>query len=208
MEELEHENNIDKTSELFSTLPFMSLFPFDDYSITLEERGRDYMQLGISPLLIDIIGEKGTTESVSFYYYDNGSRVAISVAKDDIEWIAEESEKVKKMDSIRLVLENAVQEEDLIQKSKAIKLGKKFTKSLGCDNTLSLDFGEILNEFLGIYDTVLSSKIKLNLQKLNESALKSTEYSERQFNAISGFLNFQLHYHRIILGVVIAAKIY
>jgi hypothetical protein len=208
MEELEHENHLDKTSDLFSTLPFMSLFPFDDYEIKMEERGRDYMQLGISPLLIDVIGETGTTESVSFYYYDNDSKVAISIARDDIEWIAEEAEKIKKMDQIRLTLEKAIKDEDLIQKSKAIKAGKKFTKELGCDNMLSLDFGEILNEFLSIYDTVLASKLKLGLQKLSETTLKSTEYSERQFKAITGYFNFQLNYCRIILGVVIAAKIY
>jgi hypothetical protein len=208
MEELEHENHIDKTSDLFSALPFMTAFPFDDYSITLEEKGRDYMQLGISPLLIDAIGDTGTTESVSFYYYDEESKVAISISRDDIEWISEEAERIKKMDSIRLTLEEAISGEDLVKKSKAIKLGKKFTKNLGCDHMLMLDFGDILNEFLSIYDTVLTYKVKLGLQKLSEATLKANVYSEKQFSAISSFLNFQLHYCRIILGVVIAAKIY
>ncbi len=208
MEELENESSLDKTQDLFKVLPFMSMFPFSEYDIRLEERGKDYLQLGISPLLIDMIGERGTTETVSFYYYDNESKVAISVSRDDLEWIVEESEKIKKMDAVRIALEKALNEEDLVQKSKAIKLGKKFTKDLGCDHMLSLDFGEILNEFLGIYDTVLTSKLKLGLQKLSEASIKSTDYSERQFRAVTGFLNFQLHYSRIILGVVIAAKIY
>jgi hypothetical protein len=208
MEELENESSLDKTKDLFSALPFMSVFPFEEYDIKLEEKGKDYLQLGISPLLIDMIGESGMTETVSFYYYDNDSKVAISVSRDDLDWIAEESERIKKMDAIRLTIDKALEEEDLIQKSKAIKLGKKFTKDLGCDHMLSLDFGEILNEFLGIYDTVLTSKLKLGLQKLSEASIKSTDYSERQFRAVTGFLNFQLHYSRIILGVVIAAKIY
>lgn len=208
MEELENESSLDKTKDLFSALPFMSVFPFEEYDIKLEEKGKDYLQLGISPLLIDMIGESGIVESVSFYYYDNDSNVAISIARDDLEWISEESQKIKKMDAIRLALEEALAGDDLIQKSKTIKLGKRFTKELGCDHMLSLDFGEILNEFLGIYDTVLAAKTKLGLQKLSEATIKSIEYSERQFNAISSFLNFQLHYCRIILGVVIAAKIY
>ena len=208
MEELENESHLSNAHDLFSALPFMSMFPFTEYDIQLEEKGKDYLQLGISPLLIDMIGESGITETVSFYYYDNDSKVAISVAKDDLDWIAEESERIKKMDAVRVSLEKALNEDDLIQKSKAIKLGKKFTKELGCDHMLSLDFGEILSEFLSIYDTVLTSKIKLGLQKLSEATIKSTEYSERQFKAITGFLNFQLHYCRIILGVVIAAKIY
>lgn len=208
MEELENESSLEKTGDLFSALPFMSMFPFEDYEILLEEKGKSYSNLGVSPLLIDIIGEKGTTENVSFYYYDEESKVSISLPKEDIDWMHEESSRVKKMDAIRATLDVAIESEDLIKKSKAIKAGKKFTKELGCGHLLSLDLSDILGEFLTIHETVLSSKVKLGLQKLSETSLKSQDYTERQFKAISAFLNFQLHYCRIILGVVIASKIY
>lgn len=96
----------------------------------------------------------------------------------------------------------------MITKVKAIKLSRKFTKSINCDNITGLDFNELLIEFTRLHETVLSSKIKLGLQKLSEASLKSTEFSERQFKAVESFLNFQIHYAKILLGIIIAAKIY
>jgi hypothetical protein len=208
MEEPGKDGPKDKTSELHSALPFMAQFPFSEYEIKLEERGNDFIQLGVSPLLIDAIGDLGKVESLTFLYYDGDSNVSIILTRDDVEWIAEESNKIKKLDAISAALEDAIKTEDLIIKAKAIKKGKKFTKDLGCGHLLGMDLNEILNEFLNLEETVLTSKNKLNLQKLSEAALKTTEFSERQFKAVTSYFNFQIHYTRIVLGIVIASKIY
>jgi hypothetical protein len=208
MEELDKDTPRDKTSELHSALPFMIEFPFTEYEIKLEERGNDFIQLGISPLLISAIGDTGTVDSLNFLYQGEDSIVSILLAKRDVEWISEEAHRVKKLDSLSSILEKAIHSEDLILKIKAIKQGKKFTKELEYGSILGVDLSEILREFLNIEDAILSSKIKLNLQKLSEAAIKETVFSEKQYQAVSGFLNFQLHYARIVLGIVIASKIY
>jgi hypothetical protein len=208
MDDRSEDGSKDKTSELKTALPFMSEFPFRDYEITMVERGEDFITLGVSPMLIKALGDDGTVNIINFYYVEEDSSVAISIYKEDIEWIADEAKYVKKMDALRKQLDEALSGEDLAEKAKAVKAGRKFTKSINCDNVTGIDFNELLSDFLKVNETVLHSRIKLGLQKLSVATLKSTEFSEKQFKAVSAFLNFQIHYAKILLGIVIAAKIY
>ena len=198
----------DKTSELRTALPFMEEFPFSDYEITMIEKGENFISLGVSPILVNAFGENGTIDIINFYYIEDESNVSISIPRYDIEWIAKEASRVKKVDALRKTLDDALIEPSLLAKVKAIKLSRKFTKSIDCDNITGLDVNELLLEFTKLHETVLSSKIKLGLQKLSEASLKSTEFSEKQFKAVESFLNFQIHYAKILLGIIIAAKIY
>lgn len=198
----------DTTSQLMTALPFMAEFPFKEYGIQMIEKGEDFIQLGISPMLINEFGDNGKIENINFFYSERGSDVSISISRYDIEWIVEQAPLVKKFDALREVLDFALTSSDLVEKLDAIKVGKKFTKLINCDNTLIVDFNELLSEFTKLYDTSINSKIKLGLQKLSKATLKSTEFSERQYKAVSAFLNFQIHYTKILLGIVIAAKIY
>lgn len=208
MEDHEEDGSIDRTSELKTAIPFMTEFPFGDYSIQLVERGEDFIKLGISPLLVKEFGDTGKIESLNFFYSEDGSDISISLYRGDVEWIAEEALQVKKIDSLRKTLDEALESNDLVLKTKAIKAGRKFSKVINRDIVSGIEFHELLSEFLNIHDTALHSKIKLGLQKLSEATLKSTEFSERQFKAVRAFLNFQIHYIKILLGIVIAAKIY
>jgi hypothetical protein len=208
MEELSRENIKDKTSELLNTLPFMSEFPFEEYSMTMVEMGDDLSTLGISPILLNEIGDLGTCEVINFFYEEGESDVSISIQKDDIDWIIAKSDEVKKIDDISRELKEALYSEDLLVKIKAIKMSKKFKRIIDCEKNIDISLTDILRDFLTLNSTVLHNKIKLGLQKLSEATVKSTEFSEKQFRAVTSFLNFQIHYARILLGIVIASKIY
>lgn len=208
MDDRDHDGTVDRTSELIAVLPFMAEFPFGEYDIMMVERGEDFIKLGVSPILVKEFGDTGKIQSLNFYYIEEGSDISISLYKGDVEWIAEEAANVKKVDALCKILDTSLSSEDLILKTRAIKNGRKFSKLLNCDAVTGIDFNELLSEFLSIYDTHLNSKIKLGLQKLSEATLKSTEFSEKQFKAVNAFLNFQIHYIKILLGIVIAAKIY
>lgn len=208
MDDRDRDEPVDTTSELLNVLPFMAEFPFGEYDIRMVERGDDFIRLGVSPILVKEFGDTGKIQSLNFYYIEEGSDISISLYAGDVEWIAEESIHVKKLDALCKVLDDAMSSDDLILKTKAIKTGRKFSKLLNCDAVTGIDFHDLISDFLAIYDTNLNSKIKLGLQKLSEATLKSTEFSERQFKAVKAFLNFQIHYIKILLGIVIAAKIY
>lgn len=208
MDDRDRNEPVDTTSELLNVLPFMAEFPFGEYDILMVERGDDFIGLGVSPILVKEFGDTGKIQSLNFYYIEEGSDISISLYAGDVEWIAEESIHVKKLDALCKMLDDALSSDDLILKTKAIKNGRKFSKLLNCDTVTGIDFHDLISDFLIIYDTNLNSKIKLGLQKLSEATLKSTEFSERQFKAVKAFLNFQIHYIKILLGIVIAAKIY
>lgn len=208
MDDRDQNGTVDKTSELKTVLPFMTEFPFGDYDISMVERGDDLIKLGVSPILVKEFGDNGTIRSLNFYYIEDGSDISISLYAGDVEWIAEEAIHIKKMDELRKTLDDSLESDDLLLKTKTIKKGRKFLKLLNCDNVTGIDFNELIIDFTNIYETALNSKIRLGLQKLSEATLRSTEFSEKQFKAVRAFLNFQIHYIKILLGIVIAAKIY
>jgi hypothetical protein len=208
MGRLSYDEPRDKTSELLDVLPFMSSFPFSDYEITMDERGDDFISLGISPILVNAIGEYGTTVVLNFHYIEDDSDVTISLQRTDIEWVAEDVSRIKNIDLIRQKLDNALTNNDLSVKMEAIKLGKKFIKKVDPHVIGDISFNGVLNEFLQANDAVLSSKIKLIAQKLTISQFKDQTFSEKQYQSLKSFFNFQLHYAKIVLGIVISVKIY
>ena len=147
MADRDQEVSRDKTSELRTALPFMEEFPFSDYEITMIEKGENFISLGVSPILVNAFGENGTIDIINFYYIEDESNVSISIPRYDIEWIAQESSRVKKLDALRKTLDDALIDSNMITKVKAIKLSRKFTKSINCDNITGLDFNELLIEF-------------------------------------------------------------
>lgn len=198
----------DKTTRLFEEIPFMSEFPFDDYEMTIEDLSLPLDQLGIAPILLNEIGDHNVIKRVDFYYAEGNSSVSISLRKDDIEWLASESGNVRKFDDLRKELDLSLKSNNLIEKMKSIKLGRKFLKNFPDPTLHEVDFNMTLSEFLELYEVSLDSKTKLILQNLNMKGVIAIEFSEKQYKAVRAFLNFQLHYVKIILGVTIAAKIY
>lgn len=198
----------DKTTRLFEEIPFMSEFPFDDYEMTIEDLSLPLDQLGIAPILLNEIGDHNVIKRVDFYYAEGNSSVSISLRKDDIEWLASESGNVRKFDDLRKELDISLKSKSLVEKIKSIKLGRKFLKNFPDPTLHEVDFNMTLSEFLELYEVSLDSKTKLILQNLNMKGILSIEFTEKQYRAVTAFLNFQLHYVKIILGVTIAAKIY
>jgi len=198
----------DKTTRLFEEIPFMSEFPFDDYEMTIEDLSLPLDQLGIAPILLSEIGDPNVIKRVDFYYDEGNSSVSISLRKDDIEWLASESGNVRKFDDLRKELDVSLKSKNLIDKIKSIRIGRKFLKNFPDPTLYEVDFNMTLSEFLELYEVSLDSKTKLILQNLNAKGIISIEFSEKQYRAVMAFLNFQLHYVKIILGVTIAARIY
>lgn len=198
----------DKTTKLFEEIPFMSEFPFDDYEITIEDLSLPLEQLGIAPILLSEIGDSNLVKRVDFYYDEGSSSVSISLRKDDIEWLASEANSVKKLDYLCKELDLGIESRNLIEKMKTIKVGRKFLKNFPDPNLHGIDFNVTLSEFLDLYEVGLDSKAKLILQNLNMKGILAIEFTENQYSAVRAFLNFQLHYVKIILGITIAVKIY
>lgn len=196
-----------KTLDIRSVLPYMEAFPYDNYEIVLEEE-EDLDPIDISPILLNVFGPLNKDEKVTFKYLEKDSIVQISFYLDDVEYIAAASNKIKKMDSINEDLEKALTTKSLEEKIESIKRSKKFIKLLDSDHLLFAPFTEVLRDMLDLYDTSLIASQILGVQRLQHKKIEEEKLTQKQKDAVSAFFNFQLNYAKIILGIVIAVKIY
>lgn len=197
-----------KTLELYETLPFMESFPFEEYEIEVETEGNDPAELGVAPILLNVLGTFGQDEKIIFNYFEKGTAIQISFHLEDVAAIADSSSKIKKLNIFNEILNTAVISDSIEKKIEIIKESKKLIKLLDCENLLYAPFTEVLKDMLELYQVSLTSLQLLGVQKLQSKKLEEDNLSSNQKEAILSYFNFQLHYARIILGVVIAAKIH
>lgn len=197
-----------KTLELYETLPFMESFPFEEYEIEVETEGNDPAELGVAPILLNVLGTFGQDEKIIFNYFEKGTAIQISFHLEDVAAIADSSSKIKKLNVFNEILNTAVISDSIEKKIEIIKESKKLIKLLDCENLLYAPFTEVLKDMLELYQVSLTSLQLLGVQKLQSKKLEEDNLSSNQKEAILSYFNFQLHYARIILGVVIAAKIH
>lgn len=196
--------------ELCDNLPFMQSFPFMEYSIFLEEiPGTSAKDLGINPMVISEVGDLESNTRVNFSYISGESTIMVSFYLDDITYIEANQHLVKKLDSIRKDLDLGLASSDPHEKIQMIKKGRAFVRQL---KSISLDspvFEEVLLDICEITEVNLASNIMLDLHKLNtKGSLKGDDLTKRERDVIATYLDFQLHYAKIVLGVLIAAKIH
>jgi hypothetical protein len=194
-----------KTSELYETLPFMEAFPFEEYEIDLESDGD---QLEVSPILIKTLGTFGESQHVNFNYVEHDATILVSFHREDILYAVEISSEIKKFDAVRKEIEAGLTSNNILIKVDAIKKGRKFIRLLKNDNLMNPEFAPFLQEMLTLHAVSLESHLILELQKLKPQRILDFKFTPGERMAIFSYLNFQLHYARILLGVVIAAKIY
>ena len=204
------EEELESISEICDSLPFMQSFPFRDYSITLQDTPDQSTQdLGIDPILIKTFGHLELSKRVHFSYVEGDSTIMVSFYLDDLKFIDVNQKRITKLDSVREELENGLASNDVDTKIKMIKRGKSFVKKFKSSILDSPSFERILMDLCEIKEAHLATNVMLDLHKLNPNdSLKHGDFSKRDRETIAAYLNFQLHYAKIILGIVIAAKIY
>lgn len=200
--------SLDKTSELYTVLPFMEDFPFEEYTITLEQEGIDPKDLGIAPILINTLGTFGTEDKINFFHRHGDAITQIIFLVDDVLYIESVANEVKTLDSTNDELDAAIQCGELEAKLSYVKKSKKFINQLNVNNFLLPSFQEVLEELVKIHEVVLTSEQILGLNKFNLKKVLSKPLSKKENLMVMEFLDFQLHYAKILLGIVIAAKIH
>lgn len=204
------EEELENNPEICDRLPFMQSFPFEDYKIVLENASSPTAQdLGINPILSKSFNHIEPSKRVHFSYSDGDSTIMVSFYLDDLEYIEANQKRITKLDSVRIELETGLSTNDTAIKIATIKKGKAFVKKLNSSILDSPAFERILLDICEIKEANLATNVMLDLHKLNPNdTLKHGDFTKRERETIAAYLNFQLHYARIILGIVIAAKIY
>lgn len=206
MQEYSDDDLRDK-SRLYKEFPFMQAFPFEDYDITLEQEDDFASLAGIDPVIISEAGTFVKPELINFYYVSGDTRVSLSFYTYDVRYILENSKSVKKIDDVRFNLDKGLFSKSLIDKITSIKSGEKFLKKLGSSLIVGRSFDGLLDDILKDINHGLSKselrKIKFKYKTINED-----EYSDSVKKAIGSFYDIHIHHIKILLGIVIASKIY
>lgn len=197
-----------KLPKLHEAFPFMSAFPFDEYTIKLEKEGQDPLEMGVAPILVNNLGTLGTGIRVGFFYQEGEASVMVSFFEEDLRIIHDEASRIKKLNSVREELDLALESNDLEIKTIGIKANRKFISQLDIPHLSFQPFGGVLEELIKVHEVNLTSTQKLGLQQLSIKKILNKKPTDKEELVMRSFLNFRLNYIKIVLGIVIAAKIY
>ena len=205
---MSEDNQLNKTEELYEELPFMEAFPFDEYDIALEVEGTDFSEIGVSEILLNTLGSFGTNEKINFFYREGKFKIMVAFNLDHLFELAENSKNVVQLTPIKKYLDEALQANEINSKLEALIKSKRFINKLESDPLFDPPFEAILFDMLLIHDVTLSTTQILGVMQLNYDNIIGIGLAEKEIEVLNYFLNFRLHYVRIMLGIVIATKIY
>jgi hypothetical protein len=201
------EESKDKAPSITQLFPFMQDFPFSEYEIEVEPDGAD-LSKEVSSILVEALGSFGSAYNINFQYFENNSAVAISFQEEDLLYLIEISPNIKKLDANLKMFNDGLETVDLVKKIKCVQASKKFLKSLLNENITQPRFEFFLTEILNLNEATLEGELILELQRLKPKRILTEKLTDLELDSIFSYLNFQLHYCKILLGIVIATKIY
>jgi hypothetical protein len=154
------------------------------------------------------LGSFGTEEQVKFYYNQDGAKIMISIHVDDILDIQEEANRIQVLNLHVKYLNEALRSNEIAKKVSAIKKSRKFIVSLDVEALVGVPFGEVIAALAENADAEVTDTLITMLAQLSSKKLSDLKVTNQQRKLILDYLDFQLHYAMIILGIVIAAKIH
>lgn len=200
--------DFDNLIQVYETFPFLESFPFEEYNIRIEE-AKDF---GVELDPKNKILYEGELEPIQhlihFTYSCDNSDVTISFYIEDIDFLNDRADKIIKLDSIRKIIDVGLNNIDIVLKMKAIKKLGTFMKKVGTTDVLKKDaFSSVLKSIQSMSGMKIPRKISTGVVRLDEKInIKELKVDEEK--CIMLYLDFQLHHAKIILGTIIASKIY
>jgi hypothetical protein len=194
--------------DLYKELPFMESFPFPEYSIELEQAGTGPEELGVDPFLIARLGSFGTNLILNIYHTKGENSTIISINIEEVLYISEISDRVKKMTPVKEIIDWGLESIIIKEKIEALRKTKKFVKLLEENAIVNPAFDLVLDQLLSLSKIQMSPGVKNSIISRNLTRLNRFTFTQKQTNTILDFYDFQLHYAKILLGIIIAAKIH
>jgi hypothetical protein len=203
----DHEEHLTEEPEVFEAYPFLQSFPFNEYTMLLDKDEDFATSAGIDPVIISAAGGFVKPEYINFQYHGKYTKIMLSFYTYDITYVSDQADRIKKLDSVRELLDNGLKSRVLLEKIDSIKKGEKFLKKLGSSLSVGKAFDGVLDQFLLANDKELS-KVELRKIKSMFKTIDEDAYDDDVKDIIKSFYNIHLHHIKILLGVVIATKIH
>lgn len=188
--------------------PFLANFPFPEFSLEVGEM--PFMPKAAQREEPDMAEPKLVKYSspIIKFIYEKDSRFSINIHEKDLTWIYERATTITELDLISQILKAGLASDNLLEKRDATEISDDWIRRMSDDKTMLAysTFNDVLAALIGdrqIKDTVqLINSINRLANKKGLVKLDKTEYG-----IIDAYYNFRLIYTRLILGIVIAAKI-
>lgn len=195
-------------TSIFDIFPFLLSFPFHDYSITLEQ-GADYLDdLGIDPIVLSAGGGGiAAPDFVNFQHTGEENKITLSFYTYDISFIINNCSHILKFDDVRKSIDDGLDSLDIGEKLKSIKIGEKLVRKIGKSLVAGSSFNKLFDDLLKNNGHSLRADVIRDI-KLKRLKVPEYEYTEVEKSIIRSFYDLHLHHLKILLGIVIAIKIY
>jgi hypothetical protein len=209
MEDWEEDDDLGRSIQVEEIVPFMEAFPFSEYDIVVQKKLETSTRAEVSKILLDNINHfvDGKTP-VNFLFLEGDNQLMITFQSRDLEEIARESKDINKFDTLRKHLDVALSTDDIESKIKIIKISRKFIGSGLPSLLLNESVITVLSELLELNEIRLSQNQIVALSKYSYTKFCKESATPNQLEIVRTYLNFHLHYAKIILGIIISSKIF
>ena len=193
-EENEYAADNSNSSKMFDEFPFLKVFPFEDYEFFIGKESQFNSQLG----------SKEDIEFLSFIHKDREDDLCLFFNKDDIHFLNRKATSVNKLDEFIAKFNKGIFSSNLEEK---VNIAKESAAFLGkIDNSLLNDFYHIIKDLVGQASLSIQSIILRKIELIEAGT--NPELSAYEKEIIMIYYTFRLHHAKIILGIIIASKIY
>lgn len=192
-------------SKVYANYPFLRNFPFQDFHIEAEELKKPQAEDGEFAMAA---GPITNPFIINFVYTREKQKTAISVFDRELDWLSARAETITELDDIVKIINESLPTNDIIKKRDAVLVVEHWLKKIADDRaTLNYStFNDILMRLIGV--TQLKETVQLinNINKLSSGA-NVIKMDKKQYDIIMTYYDFQMIYCKLVLGIIIAAKI-
>jgi hypothetical protein len=180
-------------------------FPFQDFQIEAEELKRPQADDGEFVITANSMTNPFV---INFVYSREKQTTAISVFDRELDWLSTRADLITELDDIVHIINEALPAGDIIKKRDAVLVIEHWLKKIADErSTLNYStFNDILMRLIGV--TQLKETVQLinNINKLSSGA-NVIKMDKKQYDIIMTYYDFQMIYCKLVLGIIIAAKI-
>lgn len=194
---------LDDRQILNKKYPFLVNYPFPDFKLEIGE-------VANGPIRATDDEPKASKydSPIIRFLFESDSKISINIHENDLNWICQRAEHVTELDTIAKKIELGLVSNNILLKRNAVEDSDLWIKLLSDEKTMLAysTFTEALTGLIGKRSLVDATRLINNINKL--AAKKGlVRLGKDEYSVILTYYQFRLVYTKLILGLVIAAKI-
>jgi hypothetical protein len=186
--------------------PALANFPFNDFDLEIGE-----LPIITKPTQVQLPEDTKPSKydsPIIRFTLDKVTKFSINIHEKDLLWILDRAETISQLDTISQVVNEGMESENILKKRDSVEIADNWIKMLSDGKTMLTysTFTEVLSALIG--EQTISDTTHL-INNINNLANKRglVKLSQAEYKVVMTYYQFRLIYTKLILGLVIAAKI-